>query len=148
MHGLFHSSLKPSGLCCQYLTVLQLHGMLGVINVDVFGNLRGCRARSPMFAKPCLQGSFCLANVHCIAFFTFDLIYWPTTFSLLTGSFGFTNNCRSVFVGLKYVGMPYFPKTRLICSENPFTYGIMTGIFFDFSFIDVSNVSPDVSTSF
>ena len=71
----------------------------------------------------------------------------PTTFSLLTGSFSFTNYCRSVFVGLKYVGMPYFPKTQLICSENPFTYGIMTGIFFDFSFIEVSNVSPDVSTS-
>ena len=51
--------------------------MLGVINVDVFGNLRSCRARSPMFAKPCLQGSFSLANVHRIAFFTFDLIYWP-----------------------------------------------------------------------
>ena len=47
--------------------------MLGVIHVDVFGNLRGCRARSPMFAKPCLQGSFCLTNVYRIAFFTFDL---------------------------------------------------------------------------
>ena len=48
-----------------------------MIHVDVFGNLRGCRARSPIFAKPCLQGSFCLANVYHIAFFTFDLIYWP-----------------------------------------------------------------------
>ena len=38
----------------------------------------------------------------------------PTTFSLHMGFFGFANNCLSVFVGLKYVGMPYFPNT---CSQ-------------------------------
>ena len=87
-------------------SVFQLHRMLGVKNVDVFWNLWGFRARSPMFAKAHLQGSFSLTNIHHIALFSFDLAHWPTTFSFFTGSFGFTNNCRSVFVGLKYVGMP------------------------------------------
>ena len=39
----------------------------------------------------------------------FILYTGPTTLSLLTGSLGFTNNCRSVFIGLKYVGMLYLP---------------------------------------
>ena len=38
----------------------------------------------------------------------------PTMSSLLTGSFGFINNFCSVLVGLKYVGVPYLPKTRLL----------------------------------
>ena len=33
-----------------------------------------------------------------------------TTFSLFTGSFGFTNNCRSVFVGLKYPRLAQRPR--------------------------------------
>ena len=116
--------------------------------MDVLGNLRGCRARSPMFVKPSVFRDLSVSPTYTASHSSHLILYTgPTTFFLLTGSFGFTNNCRSVFVGLKYVGMPYFPKTRLICSENPFTYGITTGIFFDFSFIDVSNVSPDVSTS-
>ena len=98
--------------------------------------------------KPCLQGSFCLTNIPCITLFTFDLIHWSHHILFTGGILHFTNNCHSVFVGLKYVGMPYFPKSHLICSENPFMYGITTGIFFDLSFSDISIVSPHVSTSF
>ena len=50
----------------------------------------------------------------------------PTMFSLLIGAFGFTNNCLSVIVGLKYVAIPYIPNTCLSCSENPCMYGITT----------------------
>ena len=46
----------------------------------------------------------------------------PTTFSLLIGSLGLTNSCHNVFVGLKYVGMPYFRNTHLICSKNSLMY--------------------------
>ena len=49
---------------------------------------------------------------------------------------------------LKYVEIPYFPNTHLMCSENPFTYTITTGISFAPSFTDISIISPDVSTSF
>ena len=92
-----------------------------------------------------LSGSPTYTTLHILILYTY-----PTTFSLPTGSFGFTNNCLTVFVGLKYVIilMPYFLNARLISSENPFTYGIMTGIFFDHFFTNVSIIFPDVSTFF
>ena len=71
----------------------------------------------------------------------------PTTFFLSTGSLGFTNSWRNVFVGLKYVGMPYFPNTRLICSENPLMYGMTTGIFLFLSLSDVSFTGSGLFTS-
>ena len=113
-----------------------------VVNTSVFSNSTECWGWSTWM---CLEtsevvelGRRCSPNLAFrdlsvsptyIASHSSHLIFYigPTTFSLLTGSFGFTNNCCSVLVGLKYVGMPYFPKTRLICSENPFTYGITTG---------------------
>ena len=70
-----------------------------------------------------------------------------TTFSLLTRSIGCTNNCRSVLVGLKYVGVPYCPKTRLICSENPLIYGMTTGIFLAFSLSGFTWTSSDLFPS-
>ena len=43
----------------------------------------------------------------------------PTTLSFPTGSFGWTNSWRRVFVGLKYVGIPYPPKVLFSSSEKP-----------------------------
>ena len=53
----------------------------------------------------------------------------PTTLSFPTGSFGWTNSWRRVFVGLKYVGIPYPPKVLFNSSEKPLMYGIITGLF-------------------
>ena len=52
----------------------------------------------------------------------------PTTLSFPTGSFGWTNSWRRVFVGLKYVGIPYPPKVLFSSSEKPLMYGIITGL--------------------
>ena len=71
----------------------------------------------------------------------------PTTFSLSTWSLGLTNSWRNVFVGLKYVGMLYFPNTRLICSENPLMYGMTPGIFLFLSLSDVSFTGSSLFTS-
>ena len=71
----------------------------------------------------------------------------PTTFSLSTGSLGLTNSWRNVFVSLKYVGMPYFPNTCLIYSENPLMYGMTTGIFLYLSLSDVSFTGSGIFTS-
>ena len=71
----------------------------------------------------------------------------PTTFSLSTGSLGLTNSWRNVFIGLKYVGMPYFPNTRLICSGNPLMYGMTTGILLFLSLSDVSFTGSGLFTS-
>ena len=91
-----------------------------------------------MLAKPCLQ-DLSVSPTYTASHSSHLILYiGPTTLSLLTRSFGFTNNCCSAFVGLKYVGMPYFPKTCFICSENPFTYGITTGI----SLISLSLMFP------
>ena len=71
----------------------------------------------------------------------------PTTFSLLTESLGFTKKCHNIFVGFKYVGMPYLPKTCLICSENPLIYGMTTGILLVLSLSGVTIISSDLSPS-
>ena len=71
----------------------------------------------------------------------------PTTFSLPTGSLCLTNSYHNVFIGWKYVGMPYFPNTRLICSENPLMYEMTTGIFLFLSLSDVSFTVSGLFTS-
>ena len=70
-----------------------------------------------------------------------------TMFSLLSESFGFTNNCLSVIVGLKYVALLHLLNICLSFSKNLFVYGITTRIFFDLSLSDVSILSPNVSTA-
>ena len=52
----------------------------------------------------------------------------PTTLSFPTGSFGWTSSWSRVFVGLKYVGLPYPPKVLFNSSEKPLMYGIITGL--------------------
>ena len=82
-----------------------------------------------MRVKSLCQGYLCFTYVRCLTLFRLVLIYSCTTmFSLLTRSLRFTNNCHRIFVGLKYVEMPYFLNTHLICSEKPLIYGMTTGI--------------------
>ena len=58
-----------------------------------------------------------------------------------------SNNGLSVFVGLKYIGIPYLPPTRLSWFENPFCVWDHDRNFFYLSFSDVSIASSDVSIS-
>ena len=52
----------------------------------------------------------------------------PTILSFPTGSFGWTNSWRRVFMGLKYVGIPCPQKVLFSSSEKPLMYGIITGL--------------------
>ena len=127
---------------------LQLHGMLRMINVDVFWNLWGRQARSLMFAKHYLQGSFSLTNIHRIALFSFDLVHWSHHILFTHGILRFHQQLSQCACWFKICWNAIISENSPHCSENSFTYGITTEIFFDWSFTDVSIVSPGVYTSF
>ena len=116
--------------------------MLVVINVDVFWNLWGRRARSLMFAKPYLQGSFSLTNIHRIALFSFDLVHWSHYILFTHGILWFHQQLSQCACWFKICWNAIISENSPHCSENSFTYGITTEIFFDRSFTDVSIVSP------
>ena len=72
----------------------------------------------------------------------------PTTLSIPTGSFGWANSWRRVFVGLKYTGIPYPPKVLFYSSEKPLMYGIFTGLFLSSLFAPVVTVVASSSSLF
>ena len=101
-----------------------------------------------MFAKPYLQGSFSLTNIHCIALFSFDLVHWSHHVLFTHGILWFHQQLSQCACWFKVCWNAIISENSPHCSENSFTYGITTEIFFDYSFTDVSIVSPGVYTSF
>ena len=110
---LLHPSFKPFGFCCQDCRVLQFQECSGCSKCMCFATSEvielGFRCSLNLDFRDLSVSPMCVASHYS------QLILYtaPTTFSLLIGSFGFTNNCRRVFIGLKYVGMPYLPPKKV-----------------------------------
>ena len=128
---------------------LQLHGMLRMINMDVFWNLWGRQARSLMFAKQYIPSGIFQSHQHTpYRTFSFDLVHWSHHILFTHGILRFHQQLSQCACWFKICWNAIISEKSPYCSENSFTYGITTEIFFDWSFTDVSIVSPGVYTSF
>ena len=111
IYGLFHSSFKPSSSVISISMCFPTPWNVGVINVDVFWNLWGRYSLSLAFRDLSVSPTYTASQPSHLILYT-----GPATFFFFyMGSLCFTNNCLNVFVGLKCVGIPYFPNTRLSC---------------------------------
>ena len=105
---------QPFVLHRQYLCILERDGMDGAVGVYCMcfetSDIDVVELR--LLCSPNLAFSERSVSPTCVASHSLQLILYtgPTTLSFPTWSFRWTSSWRRVFVGLKYVGIPYPPK--------------------------------------